>query len=189
MMTGLGVLKIYGFFLRQIELHTWDSEALSIEGTPRQVNRSNAKPFDIFTSVRRAEWDTLMFFYGVILCVGGLGALGYLTLVAELMYIDLGPTSANILVGLLSAIVDNIPVMFAVLTMEPHMSLGQWLLVTLTAGVGGSLLSVGSAAGVALMGQARGIYTFFSHLKWSWAVALGYVASIWTHMLINSSLM
>jgi Na+/H+ antiporter NhaD/arsenite permease-like protein len=189
MMTGLGVLKIYGFFLRQLELHTWDSEALSIEGIPQQIDRGNAKPFDIFTSVRRAEWDTLMFFYGVILCVGGLGALGYLALVAELMYIDLGPTWANILVGLLSAIVDNIPVMFAVLTMEPHMSLGQWLLVTLTAGVGGSLLSVGSAAGVALMGQARGIYTFFSHLKWSWAVALGYIASIWTHMLINSSLM
>ena len=130
-----------------------------------------------------------MFFYGVILCVGGLGALGYLALVAELMYIDLGPTWANIVVGLLSAIVDNIPVMFAVLTMNPERSHGQWLLVTLTAGVGGSLLSVGSAAGVALMGQARGIYTFFSHLKWSWAVALGYIASVGAHLIINSSLM
>jgi Na+/H+ antiporter NhaD/arsenite permease-like protein len=55
--------------------------------------------------------------------------------------------------------------------------------------VGGSLLSVGSAAGVALMGQARGIYTFFSHLKWSWAVALGYIASVGAHLIINSSLM
>jgi len=187
MMTGLGILKIYGYFLRQIELNTWDNEALSIEGTPQQKDRS--KPFDIFTSVRRAEWDTLMFFYGVILCVGGLGALGYLALAAELMYIDLGPTWANIVVGILSAIVDNIPVMFAVLTMNPEMSHGQWLLVTLTAGVGGSLLSVGSAAGVALMGQARGIYTFFSHLKWSWAVALGYIASVGAHLIINSSLM
>ena len=61
-------------------------------------------------------------------------------------YVDLGPTTANVLVGILSAIVDNIPVMFAVLTMQPDMSLGQWLLVTLTAGVGGSLLSIGSAA-------------------------------------------
>jgi len=51
--------------------------------------------------------------------------------------------------------------MFAVLTMDPSMSLGQWLLVTLTAGVGGSLLSIGSAAGVALMGTARGTYTFW----------------------------
>ena len=48
------------------------------------------------------------------------------------MYVDLGASTANILVGILSAIVDNIPVMFAVLTMMPQMDLGQWLLVTLT---------------------------------------------------------
>jgi Na+/H+ antiporter NhaD/arsenite permease-like protein len=75
--------------------------------------------------------------------------------------------------------------MFAVLTANPAMDLGQWLLVTLTAGVGGSLLSVGSAAGVALMGQARGVYTFGSHLRWSWAVALGFAASIATHLWVN----
>ncbi len=103
------------------------------------------------------------------------------------MYLDLGPTTANVLVGILSAIVDNIPVMFAVLTMDPHMSHGQWLLVTLTAGVGGSLLSIGSAAGVALMGTARGVYTFGNHLKWTWAVALGYAASIAVHLWINAS--
>ena len=65
---------------------------------------------------------------------------------------------------------------------------GQWLLVTLTAGIGGSLLSVGSAAGVALMGQSRGAYTFMTHLRWSWAIALGYVASIVAHLLINRHL-
>jgi Na+/H+ antiporter NhaD/arsenite permease-like protein len=88
-------------------------------------------------------------------------------------------------VGVLSAIIDNIPVMFAVLTMNPPMPDSQWLLVTLTAGVGGSMLSIGSAAGVALMGQARGQYTFFGHLKWTPVIALGYVASIYTHILIN----
>jgi len=138
--------------------------------------------------MKRAEWDTLMFFYGVILCVGGLGTLGYLALVSQQLYEGMGPTTANILIGLLSALVDNIPMMFAVLTMNPDMSLGQWLLITLTTGVGGSLLSIGSAAGVALMGQARGIYTFFAHLKWSWAVALGYAASIWVHLWLNSHL-
>ena len=129
-----------------------------------------------------------MFFYGIILCVGGLGTLGYLAVTSQLMYVDLGATHANILVGVLSAIVDNIPVMFAVLAMQPAMDHGQWLLVKLIAGVGGSLLSIGSAAGVAVMGQARGIYTFFSHLKWSWAIALGYAASIWVHFLINARL-
>ena len=129
----------------------------------------------------------MFFFYGVVLCVGGLGFLGYLSTVSEVMYTQWGATYANIAVGVLSAIVDNIPVMFAVLTMQPDMSTGQWLLVTLTAGVGGSMLSIGSAAGVALMGQARGKYTFFGHLKWTPVIALGYIASIFVHMWINSA--
>ncbi|MEZ5453849.1 MAG: sodium:proton antiporter NhaD [Thiothrix sp.] len=178
MMTGLGVLKLYGWYLKMSDNDP--SNDLEDEAVGR---------FNIFTQLQRAEWDTLMFFYGVILCVGGLGAFGYLALAAQVMYVDLGATWANVLVGLLSAIVDNIPVMFAVITMNPDMPHDQWLLVTLTAGVGGSLLSIGSAAGVALMGQARGIYTFFSHLKWTWAIALGYVVSIWVHLLINTSLL
>lgn len=197
MMTGLGVLKFYGYYLRQDELSrgvnlTPDPGdlGLALEGSDdfHRYYKPAKRPFDIFISLKRAEWDTLLFFYGVVLCVGGLGTIGYLGLASEAMYTDLGPTTANILVGLLSAIVDNIPVMFAVLTMQPEMSHGQWLLVTLTAGVGGSLLSIGSAAGVALMGQARGKYTFFAHLKWSWAIALGYAASIWVHMWMNSAI-
>jgi Na+/H+ antiporter NhaD/arsenite permease-like protein len=75
--------------------------------------------------------------------------------------------------------------MFAVISMNPDMDLYQWLLITLTAGVGGTLLSVGSAAGVALMGSSKGMYTFFSHLKWTPAIAAGYASSIVVHYLIN----
>jgi Na+/H+ antiporter NhaD/arsenite permease-like protein len=50
------------------------------------------------------------------------------------------------------------------------------------------MLSIGSAAGVALMGQARGHYTFFSHLRWTPVIALGYAASIATHLWVNSRL-
>ncbi|EJW21790.1 Citrate transporter [alpha proteobacterium IMCC14465] len=171
MMTGLGVLGFYSFFLK------YSGEIFA-----------NGKKFDIFEMVGGAEWDTLLFFYGVLMCVGGLATFGYLTLASEFMYGDLGATNANILVGILSALVDNIPVMFAVLTMFPAMDEGQWLLATLTAGVGGSMLSIGSAAGVALMGQARGMYTFFSHLKWTWAIAIGYAASIVTHLYVNKHL-
>jgi len=145
--------------------------------------------FDIMRNIARAEWDTLLFFYGVILCVGGLSQFGYLAVMSQFVYIDLGPTVANALVGMLSAIVDNIPVMFAVLTMDPQMSTGQWLLATLTAGTGGSMLAIGSAAGVALMGTARGIYTFGAHLKWMPVIALGYALSIWVHLLLNARLM
>jgi len=181
MMTGLGILKFYGYWLKKSEFHFEESFQgnTQLDGTPK------GPPFDIFHQLQRSEWDTLMFFYGVILCVGGLGALGYLNLTSHLMYDQLGASWANILVGFLSAIVDNIPVMFAVLSMGPDMSVDQWLLVTLTAGVGGSLLSIGSAAGVALMGQARGAYTFFGHLKWTWAIFLGYAASIATHFWIS----
>jgi len=179
MMTGLAYLKFYGFYLRR-KSKSWSNASESPPGSTHDPYN-----FDVFDKIAMAEWDTLFFFYGVILAVGGLGFIGYLSLVSEFTYGELGATTANILVGLFSAIVDNIPVMFAVLTMNPEMSHMQWLLVTLTAGVGGSLLSIGSAAGVALMGQARGQYTFFSHLKWTPVIALGYAASIWVHMLWN----
>ena len=199
MMTGLGILKLYAYALRRSydrnhqPLNEPDdvfAEPALDMPAPGQATGPGADraPFDSFKQLERSEWDTLMFFYGVILAVGGLGALGYLALASQAMYGGLGATSANVLVGLLSALVDNIPVMFAVLAMNPEMSHGQWLLVTLTAGVGGSLLSIGSAAGVALMGQARGVYTFFAHMKWIWAIALGYVASILTHLYLNQHL-
>jgi Na+/H+ antiporter NhaD/arsenite permease-like protein len=76
--------------------------------------------------------------------------------------------------------------MYAVLQMNPAMDHGQWLLITLTTGVGGSLLSVGSAAGVALMGASRGQYSFLGHLKWTWAIALGYIASVGLHLAVNA---
>jgi Na+/H+ antiporter NhaD/arsenite permease-like protein len=168
MMVGLSVLMLYGYYLKV---------KVTVEG--------DDVPFNIFDKVRHAEWDTLLFFFGVVFAVGGLGYIGYLELLSGAMYGTLGPTTANILVGLISAVIDNIPVMFAVLNMNLDMDLYQWLLVTLTAGVGGSLLSVGSAAGVALMGQSDHKYTFFSHLKWTPAIAAGYAGSIFAHYLIN----
>ena len=186
MMLGLSYLMFLGFYLKKTYGKT-EGKSGQRQRKYKRERKMSEGGFDLFSRLARAEWDTLMFFYGVILSVGGLGFLGYLALVSEAMYVGWGATPANIAVGVLSAIVDNIPVMFAVLTMQPDMSLGQWLLVTLTAGVGGSMLSVGSAAGVALMGQARGIYTFFSHLKWAPAIAVGYGASIWVHFLVNDA--
>ena len=195
MLLGLGFLKVYSHFLQKRDENfpepaysNFSEHALNVESAIDRQAMAKQTPFNIFRSLERAEWDTLMFFYGIILCVGGLGTLGYLELVSKIMYIDMGPTFANIAVGFLSALIDNIPVMFAVLSMLPEMDEGQWLLVTLTAGVGGSMLSIGSAAGVAVMGQARGTYTFFAHLKWSWAVLLGYIASIAVHFWINGDM-
>ncbi len=200
MMLGLGYLGFFAYWLKKKEDRTiTGDQPLDMTGHNPDEHDEDAEPsppghghlpvgsFDLFRKIARAEWDTLLFFYGVILCVGGLSQFGYLAMTSDWLYHGLGHTNANVMVGLLSAIVDNIPVMFAVLTMDPQMSHGQWLLVTLTAGVGGSLLSIGSAAGVALMGAARGVYTFGAHLKWTWAVALGYAASIVAHLFINAS--
>jgi len=187
MMTGLAYLQIFGYYLKKTHKPVAvDSKYVGSIGDVTPVG-AQEQMFDFFNRLARAEWDTLLFFYGVVLCVGGLGFIGYLAMASEILYINAGPTFANISVGALSAIIDNIPVMFAVLSMNPDMELGHWLLVTLTAGVGGSMLSIGSAAGVALMGQARGKYTFFSHLRWTPVIALGYAASIMAHLWVNAA--
>lgn len=201
MMLGLTYLKFFSYYLQKTSLHT-DGVLLSEQLNKTEsfhpvldtqnkselevlTNKESDKEFDIFQKVANLEWDTLLFFYGVMMAVGGLSFIGYLTLASHHLYGETDPTLANILVGIASAFIDNGTIMLAVLTMAPDISQGQWLLVTLTAGVGGSMLAVGSAAGVGLMGQAKGIYTFTSHLKWTPVIALGYFGSIVAHFLIN----
>jgi Na+/H+ antiporter NhaD/arsenite permease-like protein len=181
MMTGLAYLKLFGYYLQRTHVATAADRADYGEA-------GDIAPFDSFREVARVEWDTLLFFFGVIMCVGGLSFVGYLEHMSTFLYGQLGATVANTLIGVMSAVVDNIPIMVGVLEMHPSMDVQQWLLVTLTAGVGGSMLSIGSAAGVALMGQARGHYTFFRHLRWTPVIALGYGVSIWLHMILNRAL-
>jgi Na+/H+ antiporter NhaD/arsenite permease-like protein len=187
MLTGLSYLQFYGYYLkrthRPFEPVDHNEDDL---GQPVPVDGGN--PFDIFERVARAEWDTLFFLYGVALCVGGLGHLGHLALISEFLYSELGATLANVGAGLLSSVLENIPATFMVLSMRPEMALEQWLLVTLATGTGGSLLAIGSAAGVALMGQARGSYTFVEHLKWLPAIGLGFGAGIFTHLHLSGIL-
>lgn len=212
MMLGLTYLKFFSYYLQKTATNTVEPEVLEAQeqqATSRtsaqgridyfaplkNMNRLQAfaethmeldEPFDVFHKVADLEWDTLLFFYGVMVGVGGLSFMGYLSVASHHLYGEIDPTVANMLVGIASAFIDNGTIMLAVLTMAPDISQGQWLLVTLTAGVGGSLLAVGSAAGVGLMGQAKGIYTFASHLKWTPAIALGYLGSIAAHFLMNS---
>ena len=182
MMFGLGLLMIKGYYLKR-----W-GELRHLRKKGIKEDRRNRPRFDIFAKVEQVEFDTLLFFFGVLTAVGALQYIGYLALASENMYGNLGPTYSNIIVGLLSAIVDNIPVMFAVLKMDPTMGLNQWLLITLTAGTGGSLLSVGSAAGVAVMGVEKANYNFMSHLKWAPAIFLGYAGSIVCWYFVTASL-
>ena len=157
MMFGLSLLKLYSYrFKRKYKEHD---------------------PFNVFESMSKIENDTLLFFFGILAAVGGLHFVGFLGY-AVMLYDSLGATPVNIGVGLLSAIVDNVPVMSAVLKANPEMGIDQWLLVTLTAGIGGSLISFGSAAGVGVMGKLRGVYTFGAHMRYSWTIMVGYILSI-----------
>ena len=196
MMLGLTYLSFFSYYLQKTKSSTHIFAPVKIDyfapmkymGNPKaaaQPDQEIDQSFDVFHKVANLEWDTLLFFYGVMVCVGGLSFIGYLEFTSHYLYGTIDPTIANILVGIASAFVDNGTIMLAVLTMMPDISQGQWLLVTLTAGVGGSLLAVGSAAGVGLMGQAKGAYTFTSHLKWTPVIALGYFGSIAVHFLIN----
>jgi Na+/H+ antiporter NhaD/arsenite permease-like protein len=155
MLFGLSILKLYSYKLKRAKEHSPN----------------------IFGAISHIEHDTLIFFVGILGAVGALHFLGFLNLAVQL-YDIYSPTVVNIGVGILSAIVDNVPVMSAVLKANPTMTLDQWMLVTLTAGVGGSLISFGSAAGVGVMGRMHGIYTFGAHMKYAWTVAIGYIVSV-----------
>jgi len=161
MMFGLSILKLYTY-------------SLNIRDDDTSV--------DVFSWISKIENDTLLFFFGILAAVGGLHFLGFLDYFTAL-YDSLGATTVNIAVGFISAVIDNVPVMSAVLKADPNMGTGiavqeQWMLVTLTAGIGGSLISFGSAAGVGVMGKLHGIYTFSSHMKYAWTVLIGYIVSV-----------
>lgn len=155
MLFGLSVLQLYMYFLKK--KHNVD--------------------VSIFQAMSKIENNTLLFFFGILSAVGALHFTGFLEYAAKL-YEAFSPTAVNIGVGFLSAIVDNVPVMSAVLKANPNIDQAQWMLVTMTAGIGGSLISFGSAAGVGVMGKMSGIYTFSSHIRLAWTVLAGYAASL-----------
>jgi len=141
------------------------------------LKRKKNVDIGVFKSISKIENDTLLFFFGLMFAVGALTYLGYLALVAD-VYKAVNPTLVNIGVGFLSAIIDNVPLTYAILKSNPAISVDQWLLVALAAGCGGSMIAFGSAAGVGVMGKMRGVYTFASHMKYAWTVAVGFLVSV-----------
>ncbi|MFI3135901.1 MAG: sodium:proton antiporter NhaD [Methylococcaceae bacterium] len=189
MMAGLSLLNLFNYYLQKLQ-HEYVKTPEELFSNLANSNISSGvakyQHFDIIDEVGNLDWDTLLFFYGAMMGIGGLGYIGYLDLVSHLLYGQLSASTANILIGLSSAFVDNGTLMFAVLTMHPDISQGQWLLLTLTLGVGGSLLAIGSAPGIGLLGLTKGRYTFSSHMKWFPVILLGYFASIGVHFLVNA---
>jgi Na+/H+ antiporter NhaD/arsenite permease-like protein len=186
MMAGLGLLQFFSFYLTKTSTEVKSDFAHVYKLFAVEAPIDNRKQdFDVFKNVGNVEWDTLLFFYGAMMIIGALGFIGYLDAIAQLLFGQISPTLANISIGLSSAFIDNGTLMFAVLSMHPDLPPGQWLLLTLTLGVGGSLLAIGSAPGVGLLGQIKQ-YTFSFHMRWMPIILVGYFASIAVHFWINA---
>lgn len=170
MIAGLGLLQFFTYYLMVSE---------------KEGCAESDKGFDVYKSIAGVDWDTLLFFYGAMLIVGALDFIGYLGLLAHFLFVEINVTLANVLIGLSSAFVDNGTLMFAVLSMHPAIPKIQWLLLTLTLGVGGSLLAIGSAPALHLLGLVKEDYTFSFHLRWMPAILLGFFLSVATLFLIN----
>jgi Na+/H+ antiporter NhaD/arsenite permease-like protein len=170
MMAGLSLLEFFNYYLTKSE-HEGDPEA--------------ERSFDIFKNIGNIDWDTLLFFYGAMMIIGAVGFVGYLDAIAHFLFGDMDITLANVMIGLSSAFVDNGTLMFAVLSMHPNIPNNEWLQLTLTLGVGGSLLAIGSATGVGLLGQVKA-YTFEAHLRWFPVILLSYFLSVATQIFISN---
>lgn len=189
MMTGLAYLQFFGYYLKRTHRSETAPNGLGMEKLGGPVPLERGSPFDVFQPIARAEWDTLLFICGIFLGIGGLWYLGWLAATEAATYAQWGPLAGNMVAGLISAFVENLPTMIGIIAMDPDLSLGYWLLAALTVATGGSLLAVGSAGGVALMGLSRGLYSFLAHLKWTPAIALGYLAGIGVHLWVNAGVM
>ena len=126
----------------------------------------------IIDYIREIEYDTLLFFVGVLLLVGAMKEVGILNQFTRL-YEVLAPEYANYLMGILSAAVDNVPLTAALLKADIVIDPRQWLAFTYATGVGGSMLIIGSAAGIIAMSKIKEL-TFLSYLKMSFYLLVAY---------------
>ena len=132
---------------------------------------------EVLNYIREIEFDTLLFFLGILLIVGVLKKLQILDSIA-LLYQYLPTSVANYLLGISSSLVDNVPLTAAVLKANIAMSPSDWLAVTYAMGVGGSLLVIGSAAGIIAMSKIKEL-NFISYLSMFIRLLAAYSVGYW----------
>ncbi len=186
MMFGLGVLWVVTEVIHRTKNHEIKSE-LSVVGVLRKI--------DIVS---------VLFFLGILIAISSLQSAGHLTSLAKILEENIGDIySVNIVIGLLSAIVDNVPLVAASMGMYPVVSpellstLGEgnaayyshfvqdgnfWEFLAYCAGTGGSALIIGSAAGVAVMGMERIDFIWYLK-KMSLLAIIGYAAGAAVYIL------
>lgn len=154
----------------------------------RFFNDDEEEEQSILEYIRVIEFETLLFFLGILLLVGMLKEIEVLDSIVQL-YEILPPSIANFIMGILSAAIDNVPLTAALLKAGIVMTEAEWLGLTYAVGVGGSLLIIGSAAGIVAMSKVEGL-TFGSYARYSIVLllvyALGYIASMGLAQLVLS---
>ncbi len=145
----------------------------------------------IVNLVKRIDMGTIYFFVGILLAVNALEYAGVLHILADLMFgstTEISGTAliyGNTFLGLISSLLDNVPMTAAVIKMLPDtVNYIYWILLAITAGTGGSILIIGSAAGVAAMGQVDSLSFKEYFYKGSFPALLGYFAAVAVWYLI-----
>lgn len=142
-----------------------------------QWYRLEREELKILDYIRQVEYETLLFFLGVLLIVGMLKEIGVLDLLTS-AYTSVSPVVANYGAGVFSAVIDNVPLTAALIKAGPELTVPQWLELTYGVGVGGSLLAIGSAAGIIAMGKVKGL-TFGSYLRYFPFLFIAYTVGYW----------
>lgn len=187
-MTGLppfvGMLLALGIVWLTTELFYGNKRNRSKEGIKKRVSKL----------LGRIDMSTIMFFLGILMAVACLEEIHVLTAMGEWLD-DISNSNDYMvtgLIGIMSSIVDNVPLVAASMGMYPIMPTGDmavdgifWQLLAYCAGVGGSMLIIGSAAGVVAMGIER--ITFGWYLRnITWIAFVGYVAGIACYWVLDS---
>jgi Na+/H+ antiporter NhaD/arsenite permease-like protein len=179
-MVLVGILAIAVMVIANILLHV-DVEfglgvGLAIVLIYTWILKQRGENIPLMVQLQKVEWNTLLFFIGVISGVAALNHVGWLGYISQL-FETLSPTLVNVILGIISGILDNVPVEAAALMSAPELSSNQWALNALMVGIGGSLTVIGSAAGVVVMSIERS-YTFATHLKYWPAILTNFLVSL-----------
>ena len=160
----------------------------------RSKNKADKSQLSVIGVLRKIDTASVLFFLGILLAVAGLQSAGHLAVMAQNLNEWFGGDiyAINIVIGLLSAIVDNVPLVAGSMGMYEITSVGNfaqdgvfWQFLAFCAGTGGSALIIGSAAGVAAMGLEKIDFVWYLK-KISILALLGYFAGAGTYILMQS---
>lgn len=146
--------------------------------------------------LRNIDMATILFFLGILMAVSCLEEVGVLTALGEGLDHVSGGNHYLVtgVIGVLSSIVDNVPLVAGCMGMYPIAEVGDlavdgifWQLLAYCAGVGGSMLIIGSAAGVVVMGLEKITFGWYMR-RITWIVFVGYLAGMFSYWLIRTFL-